>query len=337
MNNLTEEIASIPVVEQVTNFVRMLAMPTDILELRLIRPAEPISEITKMWCTPMELAGMLPQLQKQNEAGFNIYLGANARRANGLSGDAHVISARTVFCDCDPANGFRGVETFLERIAAWRLPGPSAVVDSGHGCWAFWRLSVPVTDMSQWREMQRGLSVILKTDSTVCNPERIVRLPGFVNHKPPKARAFLWSINGTLAYPVDTLTGLITQQSTTSPRRPAIASSADSSSALRRRARAYVAVAEGMGEGARNAAVYRLAGHVASFVGEGGEVLGENEIADVLFDFNRRCTPPLNEAEFLKAVHSALQSGKPRELKLPQSKSPRIRHAMRCALTGVKQ
>ena len=88
--------------------------------------------------------------------------------------------------------------------------------------------------------------------------------------------------------------------------RPA---SSSTSNDLVHRARVYVACAEGAGEGTRNDACFRLSGHLGALVGEHGKTLGEDQVFDLLIDFNRRCTPPLGEVELRKAVHSGMTNG----------------------------
>ena len=316
--NVTDEMAEVPTLEQVRNFARIIADPDDIVELRLIRRID--GYIVKKWCKASELPAMLRHLQAKNQEGYDIYLGANARRKHGVSGDTNVALARSVFCDCDPDNGFRGVGEFLNRVAAAKIPEPSAVVDSGHGCWAYWRLQAQLRDLAAWRAIQNGLVALLGTDSSVTNPERIVRLPGFMNWKPPKAQAFLWSVNTELVYLISVFDNL--PKPTTKPPSaqvaPTTSPSTESHSALMRRARVYVAAAEGVGSGNRNKACFRLAGHLSAFVGDAGEVLNPDQIVNLVSDFNRRCQPPLEEAELEKVVQSALQHGKPREPKPPR-------------------
>jgi len=111
--------------------------------------------------------------------------------------------------------------------------------------------------------------------------------------------------------------------------RPAIAAGGPCADLLRR-GRVYLAMAEGAGEGTRNGACFRLAGHLGALVGEHRETLGEDQVFDLLIDFNRRCTPPLGEVELRKAVHSGMTNGKAREPK-PSRPPAHIRLAMTCA------
>jgi hypothetical protein len=94
---------------------------------------------------------------------------------------------------------------------------------------------------------------------------------------------------------------------------------ADDDDVLMRRARMYVAKVKPATQGARNAQIFSLAGHLSTLVGETGECLVEAQIVMLLTGFNLLCEPPLPESEIISAVRSALKNGTPRQLKLPQS------------------
>ncbi len=72
--------------------------------------------------------------------GANVYYGFNPRRATGGTQAEDVALARALCVDID-----RGVSTeqLLERVGAAGLPEPSAVIASGGGVQAVWRLDRP--------------------------------------------------------------------------------------------------------------------------------------------------------------------------------------------------
>jgi len=120
------------------------------------------------------------------------------------------------------------------------------------------------------------------------------------------------------------LRNLMTSPSAPPPApRASFTAGGDSRADLLRRARKYVASCEGVGEGSRDTTVFRLAGHLAALVNTTGEMLAGDEIADVLFDFARRCVPPFPENEMREKVKSALQNGTPREPKPSMSSAQR--------------
>jgi len=156
--------------------------PHDIVELRLLGKGNPI----KLWRAAQELPTMYEELLRYNRQGYNIYAGANPRRARGISGDEGVLLARCLFVDFDdilPGDGCGPSEFALMRIDEAGLPSPTMVISSGHGVHAYWRLFEPVDDLGRWRQLQERLIAALASDKSIKNPERIMRLPGFLNVK----------------------------------------------------------------------------------------------------------------------------------------------------------
>jgi Bifunctional DNA primase/polymerase, N-terminal/Primase C terminal 1 (PriCT-1) len=126
-------------------------------------------------------------------------------------------------------------------------------------------------------------------------------------------RRYEWIDDAPIAPLPDWLRGLML--ATPAPASRRIATGNTSSADLLRRGRTYVALADGAGEGTRNGACFRLAGHLAALAGEHGETLAEGEIIELLYDFNRRCQPPLSTKELENAVRSGMTNGTPRDPK----------------------
>ena len=169
-------------VQQVRQYAATIYEPGDVVELRAI---DKQGWVRKFWRTAKDLLGLVPELETLNRQGYNIYIGPNARRAEGLSGDVNVAICRCLFCDFDgvePGDGC-GVWTFIEPIIeAAGLPLPDLTVFSGHGVHCYWRLLEPLAP-ERWQIVQKRLIAALQSDSACGNPERLLRLPGFLNHK----------------------------------------------------------------------------------------------------------------------------------------------------------
>ena len=60
---------------------------------------------------------------------------------------------------------------------------PDMSVFSGHGIHCYWHMKEPLNDLDRWRKIQSGLIRKLNSDKTIKNPERIMRMPGFMNIK----------------------------------------------------------------------------------------------------------------------------------------------------------
>lgn len=110
----------------------------------------------------------------------NVHPGANPRGGDGQTGDECVPLARVVFAEFD---GGSTVEQALQLIRNAGLPEPSIVIVSGGGVHVYWLLAEPITDMAAWRATMQGIIDALKSDGSIKNPERLMRLPGTRNVK----------------------------------------------------------------------------------------------------------------------------------------------------------
>ena len=177
--------------EQVQVYRDCVFEPEDIVEVRAIASE---GRVRKFWRTAQDLPGLVPELERLNRQGFNIYAGPNARKGERLSGDENVALCRCLFGDFDkiePGDGC-GIWEFVEpRIEAAGLPMPTLAVFSGHGVHAYWRLTEPM-EPTRWAELQSRLIATLQSDPACKNPERLMRLPGFLNVKEaPHADCFI--------------------------------------------------------------------------------------------------------------------------------------------------
>jgi hypothetical protein len=97
-----------------------------------------------------------------------------------------------VFVDWDGVN----LDECNDRIDRAGLPTPTAMVFSGGGHHAYWRLSEPITDLRRWTAIQKGLIAALHSDKAIHDPPRIMRLPGYFNTKrAQKALAAILALN----------------------------------------------------------------------------------------------------------------------------------------------
>lgn len=147
----------------------------DVIEFRTLQP------VSKNWETTAGLRGIVEKLQKLNAAGAQCYFGANPRKRSGESKEDGVALARCLFADFD---GGVTVEEALSRIRAAGLPMPTVIIVTGGGVHCWWRLDEPLTDAKLWNTLQKRLAQVLGSDAAGTSGwPRIMRLPGFVNHK----------------------------------------------------------------------------------------------------------------------------------------------------------
>jgi hypothetical protein len=164
---------------QIELHVAAVFEPRDTVEARLIRGP---GDARSLWFPAEKLADEAPRLAQANAERYNVYVGVNPRLAVGRRGNAGVHLARVVVADFDDTT----VDAARVKLATSGLPDPTLVIDSGHGVHVYWRLSEPLP-AKLWREWQKDLAALLGSDPSIHNEERILRLPGFTNHKPPAA------------------------------------------------------------------------------------------------------------------------------------------------------
>jgi|GEM_PF-4194283 len=161
-------------IEECTKLLMAIFKPEDVIEFR------PLPKAAKRWGTIADLPSIVPWLESLNRDGKHAYFGANPRTDTGGSKAADVALARCLFADFD--GGIQHEEA-IARIEQAGLPRPTAIVFSGGGCHAWWRLSEPVKDLMAWTARQKLLIKTLGSDKSIHDAPRIMRLPGFVNGK----------------------------------------------------------------------------------------------------------------------------------------------------------
>lgn len=167
--------------EDALTFCRVLfaAEPT---EFRLIHPRK--SGIRHLWGA-LENESDLAPLARLNAEGWGVFAVINrcastveARCAEGKGArDEDITGVRAVFVDLDeaaPAENRR-------KLEASPLP-PSLVVCSSPGkLHAYWLVAdCPVSEFSG---VQKALAERFGSDPSICNPSRIMRVPGFWHTK----------------------------------------------------------------------------------------------------------------------------------------------------------
>ena len=201
----------------------LLAMFDD-LDWAIIGPADR----ERQWVQPSEgcedFESKLRKVAGLNNTGCCIFVGANPRKGDGLTGREGTKEARSYFADFD---GGTTPEQALGTIHKAGLPDPSIIVFSGNGTHPYWLLHEPESDLYEWENRMRWIAYSLGShvadhlpkpvegdpneelykqqrkemlarnaaaDSAVCDRQRIMRIPGFVNRKqdyasnPPLAR-----------------------------------------------------------------------------------------------------------------------------------------------------
>lgn len=179
-------------------FLETIFSAEDIIELRPLPGAGHSQWVTL--ATVQEALEKLAVVFNDEARKTHAYFGANPRKKAGGSTLDGVLYARCLFADFD---GGTSVEQARIRITDANLPAPTAIVETGNGCHAWWRLNEPITDAKTFTQLQKSLAARLGSDKAVVDFPRIMRLPGFINWKyPTQPRAKLIEVDAGRVYEV---------------------------------------------------------------------------------------------------------------------------------------
>ena len=285
--------------EQVARFVECLYDPSDIVEVRLL----PSGESRWGYTSVIELAPSI--YAEQNRAGEHIHVGLNPRKGYGGRKAPDVACARCLWADFDDTT----IDAVRFKMSETMLPVPTMMVNSGHGIHAYWRLEEPITDLGAWSQWQKDLAALLGSDSSVHDPPRLTRLPGFLNHKEPPAECFIIDADPERVYALCDLHDAIpsTAQPTPTPEVPTsdrASAPCDDLSAIGRAAR-YAQKWEPVAEGERNSQATR---HAACLTHD--FALSDDQSLLLLAAWNARNAPPLPDDELRKCLQNGRKHGK---------------------------
>lgn len=183
--------------EQFSEFIEALFKPSDQVEVRAIAK----NTVQQLWMEADSLRGEFDRLQRLNSNNFNIYVGVNPRLGrNGTK--AGVSACRSVWADLDDIS----VDDAYQRCR--HLPDPSIVVNSGHGVHFYWLLDQPVPvasclERERFESTLKAFQQEIGSDATH-DVTRLLRLPGFLNHKSVSTACSLVRADGSKLIPWST-------------------------------------------------------------------------------------------------------------------------------------
>jgi hypothetical protein len=206
---------------------------------------------------------------------------------------------------------FDGIDpdTARDRRCDAGLPTPTLIIASGHGVHAYWRLAEPIADMALWTRYQKRLIALLGSDGAIHDPARIMRLPGFVNHKEPVAMCNIIDGDPARIYDLKSLRPLVssvaeeredrTAQATYNLQRQSSTPSHDSGCALEMAKRA-AAKWPSTSKGGRNARAFQNAAYLVKNLR-----LTVAQAWPILQKWNCRNRPPLSQWELRQTLRNA--------------------------------
>jgi len=191
---------------QVHQFVDALFEPPDILEFRILPSAQ------SRWTLASTVDDVVPWLSEMNNKGQSIYVGCNPRSCKGDGSRAQnctgcgrctncVAVCRSLCFDIEHTD----LTEFNFKFKECDLPAPTVTLTSGAGIHCYWRLDVDLQP-EQWSRYQKAIiqeavTVDLDVDLKIHDPPRVMRVPGFINHKRSKP-SFLISVTNEATYPL---------------------------------------------------------------------------------------------------------------------------------------
>lgn len=137
--------------------------------------------LQRFYAWPGEAGDLMRHAAESDAAGIDVYTGVLPRtRPGGTAADCPFM-VRTLWADVDAKNvGGRNVA--IQSAMDFDLR-PSMLVDSGHGCHAYYLLRDPI-EYTDARAAMKGLARELGGDN-VSDAPRVLRCPGTTNWKDP--------------------------------------------------------------------------------------------------------------------------------------------------------
>jgi hypothetical protein len=287
--------------KEIADYVSCIFEPKDIVEVRQLPYGK------SGWHLADELVGITDFLSLDNRRKQQqIYVGVNPRSVKGGTRGKHVACARCLFVDFDRIT----INETEQKWCSAGLPTPTIVIESGHGIHAYWRLSEPVTDLDLWSKLQKRLITLLKSDATIHDPARIMRLPGFINHKKPAALCQIIDCDTRRTYDLNSLIALlhsvITESDYTTqyleackralPQNKPFLNNINAIQLARRIAAKW----DGVVKGGRNNEAFQNAAFLLKNLR-----LPIEKAWPILQQWNRKNSPPLPERELWQTINNA--------------------------------
>ena len=127
------------------------------------------------------------------EVRLNIYMTINPIDMNASIGagkgatDTNILRAHYNFADADDPAGLAGLAQLCSLVQPDIVVVTGLVPDERRH--AYWGLREPCEDLVAWAAVQKTIANKFKTDKTVSNPSRIMRVPGTISFPPERKQA----------------------------------------------------------------------------------------------------------------------------------------------------
>lgn len=275
----------------------------DIIELRGLD--RNTGKVHRHWATPSWYIENSQWMQKLNSK-YDLYFGINPRLQSGKGKSTDIELARCLFAEFDNMT----LAEASSRVDNAGLPVPTAIVWSGGGTHLYWRLDEPITDLYLWTGLQKRLILALGSDRTICDPPRIMRIPGFFNHKPGRSASHLVYARSHVLYSGRELHGLLPElprEKTPIRTIKAIESALNCIAYARKALREECRRVADATTGNRHAILIKSAFKLGQLVGAG--LLDERTVESMLLDACNCWDSDFSMREKMVTVASGLRAG----------------------------
>jgi P4 family phage/plasmid primase-like protien len=231
-----------------------------------------------------------------NRRGAGVFVCINRTNLEGIRA-SNVNAIRSLFIDDDDDSLSMG---------DFALP-PNIVVRSKRGCHFYWLADLGDIGLADFNPYQKALARAYKTDETITNLNRVMRLPGFLHHKGDPFLVTLEHVDTYSPYTKEELRAGLDLEVVVHERRDHESGSVrDVPLDTRiRRCRGFLRKAigpaeRGSGDGHRTSLRACRAGHDFG--------LSEEEFTPLLLEWGATCEPAWSDHKLLRFFRSSLQS-----------------------------
>lgn len=141
--------------------------------------------------TPEGLAEAADHAEGMNRHGINAYAVINPLDATALpqpgkrAAREHILASFFHWADADTAEAANNIRNFVGPKCTYFVLTGTQPCQRPH---VYWELEEPTRNLDAWERTQKAIAATLRTDSSVTDPPRIMRLAGTINWPKPQKR-----------------------------------------------------------------------------------------------------------------------------------------------------
>ena len=290
--------------ETLRQFKEVLFEEDDLIEIRTLwNERGTKNHPQSYWVFAEDLEDSIAPINKRNKKGYGVFVGVLPRIEKGNTNDDEVTSSSILWVDFDHISNREA----KKKIKSSPMPQPTMLVNSGNGLHAYWKLSEKQPP-SVLAKMVHDMSHLLESDTSVCNPSRILRLPPFINTKIPNKETGILQIHHDNVYSFDELRSLVPEIEQEKAIREEFIGKVDVTTSKYEKclkmAKSYIEKMDNAGEGGRAVQAMTVACRCWDFG------LDIEDAKELLSEWNNNNTPPLCDSELVHQLESAWKYAK---------------------------